>query len=1072
MIEIKTYQYHKGNEQELNQRNSTKKGHCLQGTSKSINCFQMKKANQEAKPGRTVKKSRKSISKFKKPKSESRQCKQRIKDANDAWRGTLDAISDAICELDSNKRIVQFNKPLQKLLKKSKRTIIGKTCCQLIHGSSRPLKNCPWKKMLGSRKREMEDIQKDNHWMRATVDPIFDGQGKIMGAVLIITDISNYKAVEEALRKSEERYRTLFESSPEGMLSSAPDGTVVSANPASAEILGYDKPDDLIGMRIVELYPDPIIRKELLAELGEKGYLRNREVNIRRKDGTTIKLLANLKVIEDSNRNTLRIDGIFSDITEQKLALKALRQSRERLNAFMQSAMDGFLLFDSRLNLIELNNAALQMFPPGTKREHILGKHLLDISPGLEKTGRYDKYMRVAKSGEPFFAEDISPHKKFGEKHLSLKAFQVDQGVGIVFADVTDAKRSKAELLQAKTFLDCTLSSAPDGVFLIDTQGIFTYANPAFLRMIAYKENAIVGKSIREIVPKIVPLESSEIIQERAKRRLQTGEPIVGAEVELISKDKKTIPVLYSASGIKDTDGNVLGEAVFIRDITDLRKTIDKLEASEQRRGFYLESTWQLDWTTNEQGEVTNDVPAWRSYTGQSIQEAKGWGWLGAIHPEDIERTTEKWQEVVRSKANYEAEFRVRDKDGHYRWFLSKAVPLLNRDGGIQEWIGTCIDIHEMKQAEKLLQERESLFRGVFESKMTGILFWNAKGDIIDANDTFLEMVGYTKEEVLSGKVRWRDMTPPEYTELDDNGLKEIATSGAMTPIEKEYIRKDGTRIPILLGAASLPGTQHDGVAFVLDISEKKQAEHDLEEYREHLEEMVKERTAELEAFSYSVSHDLRAPLRAIDGFSKILFEDHSPNLNAEGNRILNVIQNNTAKMGQLIDDLLKFSRIGRQEITLSGINMKKLARSVFDELSSLESKRLLTFKMDEMPNSNADRNLIQEVFANLLSNALKFTRPRKEAMIHVGAEASEDECIYYVKDNGVGFNMKYKSKLFQVFQRLHSVSDFEGTGVGLALVKRIIDKHGGRVWAEGELNKGATFYFTLPRIGQPVNGA
>jgi light-regulated signal transduction histidine kinase (bacteriophytochrome) len=239
---------------------------------------------------------------------------------------------------------------------------------------------------------------------------------------------------------------------------------------------------------------------------------------------------------------------------------------------------------------------------------------------------------------------------------------------------------------------------------------------------------------------------------------------------------------------------------------------------------------------------------------------------------------------------------------------------------------------------------------------------------------------------------------------------------------------------------------------------------------RDELEQRVIERTAqleaankELEAFSYSVSHDLRAPLRAIDGFSRIILEDYLDKLDDEGKRLLNVIGNNTQKMGQLIDDLLVFSRLGRQEISPSDIRMTELAKRVFEDIKPLPNERNLQFNIKTLPVAQGDRSLIKQVFANLLSNAIKFTRPKEMGSIEIGGTNDGAENIYYVKDNGVGFDMQYVDKLFGVFQRLHSAAEFEGTGVGLAIVQRIIHRHGGRVWAEGKVGEGATFYFSLP---------
>jgi len=222
----------------------------------------------------------------------------------------------------------------------------------------------------------------------------------------------------------------------------------------------------------------------------------------------------------------------------------------------------------------------------------------------------------------------------------------------------------------------------------------------------------------------------------------------------------------------------------------------------------------------------------------------------------------------------------------------------------------------------------------------------------------------------------------------------------------------------------------------------------------------------ELEGFSYSVSHDLRAPLRAVSGFSQALMEDEPDRLSDEGKRYLMLIQENAHRMGRLIDDLLAFSRLSRQQMLDQEVDMDELAKSVFDELRNLEPSRKIELSLSGSPIARGDAAMLRQVMVNLISNAIKFTRPKEVAKIEFGFDPGVEGGAYYVKDNGVGFDMRYANKLFGVFQRLHSPKDFEGTGVGLALVSRIIGRHGGKAWAVGEVGKGAMFYFTINNGG------
>jgi len=238
--------------------------------------------------------------------------------------------------------------------------------------------------------------------------------------------------------------------------------------------------------------------------------------------------------------------------------------------------------------------------------------------------------------------------------------------------------------------------------------------------------------------------------------------------------------------------------------------------------------------------------------------------------------------------------------------------------------------------------------------------------------------------------------------------------------------------------------------------------------HAQELEQRVKERTAQLEranqelqAFSYSVSHDLRAPLRAVDGYARMLEEDHSAKLDDEGRRLLGVVRESANRMGQLIDDLLKFSQVGRKALALAPLDMRAAASEVAGELGAAYPK--VRIQLDALPQAQGDRALIRQVWSNLIGNGLKYSSKRDRAVVHIGGKNDGTEAVYWVRDNGAGFDMRYADKLYGVFQRLHSQEEFSGTGVGLAIVQRVVLRHGGRVWAEGKPGEGACFYFSLP---------
>jgi PAS domain S-box-containing protein len=379
--------------------------------------------------------------------------------------------------------------------------------------------------------------------------------------------------------------------------------------------------------------------------------------------------------------------------------------------------------------------------------------------------------------------------------------------------------------------------------------------------------------------------------------------------------------------------------------------------------------------------------------------------------------------------------------------------------------------ITQRKQVEEALKQSERRYRAIGESIDYGVWVCAPDGRNLYASESFLKLVGITQEECSN--FGWGNVLHPEDEERTITAWKECVRTGETWDIEHRFRGVDGEWHAVL--ARGVPVRDDQGritswVGINLDISRIKQAEEEVRRLNQTLEQRVLERTAqleaankEMEAFSYSVSHDLRAPLRAVDGFALILATEHAARLDPEGLRMLHVVRDEAARMGRLIDDLLAFSRMGRRQMRSTEIDMTALAGTVFEEHASQASNRKVRLTMTSLLPAHGDASMIRQVLVNLLSNAIKYSQPREVAEIELGSRLEGNECIYWVKDNGVGFDPRYADKLFGVFQRLHSDEEFEGTGVGLALVQRIIHRHGGRVWAEGKVNEGASFYFTLP---------
>ena len=382
------------------------------------------------------------------------------------------------------------------------------------------------------------------------------------------------------------------------------------------------------------------------------------------------------------------------------------------------------------------------------------------------------------------------------------------------------------------------------------------------------------------------------------------------------------------------------------------------------------------------------------------------------------------------------------------------------------------------EQESLRLAVSESRFRAFFEQAAVGVAeVDSATGRFLRINQRYGEMVGYSHEELLA--LDFQSLThaedlPEDLANMDRLRAGEIREF----TMEKRYLRKDGSTAWVSLTVSPMwaPGerpTTH--IAVVQDVTARRRAQEEIRLLNEALEERVVRRTAELEAsnreleaFSYSVSHDLRAPLRAVEGFSAMVVNRYAGSLDGEGRRLLGVVRKNAQRMDLLIEDLLAFSRMGRKEMRVGRLDMAALARAAFEEVVDAEGRGRVTFRVGNLPDAAGDPALIRQVWINLLSNAVKFSSRGERAVVEVDGALEGDRAAYFVRDDGVGFDMAHAEKLFGVFQRLHGMTEFEGTGVGLALVQRIVQRHGGRVWATGKVGQGATFSFELPAAGGP----
>ncbi|HEV9038227.1 MAG TPA: PAS domain S-box protein [Puia sp.] len=449
---------------------------------------------------------------------------------------------------------------------------------------------------------------------------------------------------------------------------------------------------------------------------------------------------------------------------------------------------------------------------------------------------------------------------------------------------------------------------------------------------------------------------------------------------------------------------------------------------------------------------------------GYTVEEIKGSSLLFYLHEEEKQKVQSLTKE---NSERFNFETRV--------WTKNRAIRLLHwrvvrRDG---RWFAGARDVTGTKEAEEI----KHYLATVVKQSDEAIYLHDADGRIISWNRGAERIYGFTEKEALKMKI-WNIV--PEHLMAETQQLVNTVIAGAeVQSVETTRITRQGRVIDVRLSASVLLDAANKLLSIAIterDITEKKRAEEEIRQANRELENALSDLklvNRELESFSYSVSHDLRSPLRAMDGYSQMLTDEFHEFLNEEGRRLLGNIRRNATRMGTLIDDLLEFSRLGRKELHKSPVDMGELVGEVLQVMEASVGRSGAVIAVRELPPAHADRSLLRQVWTNLISNALKYSAKTQSPEITIGfiGRGGAGECGYFVQDNGVGFNMEYAHKLFGVFQRLHSHEEFEGTGVGLANVQRIISRHGGRVWAKGEPGKGATFYFSIPGVGDGGEG-
>lgn len=551
---------------------------------------------------------------------------------------------------------------------------------------------------------------------------------------------------------------------------------------------------------------------------------------------------------------------------------------------------------------------------------------------------------------------------------------------------------------------------------------------------------------------------------------LKTGKPVKDVKMGIFHPQKDDYVWIMVSSYPMFKEGEAKPYMVYstFEDVTKEHLAKRSLESSRARFKLAAEgsSAGLWDWKIKEESVWWSD--RYFEMLGYEAQEfTPSVELLGEmLHPDYKDYLFERVNRHFEHKEPYNLEFKLRTKSGKYKWYLGTGQAQFDENGEPTRMVGSIIDIHERKLAEEELRQSELRFKLAAEGSSVGIWDWiDVKKEEVWWSPRFYELLGYKNNEIPSGLKSFGELLHPDDNEALFERINTHLSGSGDYYFEYRLKTKSG-KYKWFLGTGQAEFDENGEpvrmVGSILDIDEKKNFEQELERKVEERTKALQEANKELEGFSYSVSHDLRAPLRAVNGFSEILEEDYADKLDEEGKETIKVIRDSAQQMGQLIDDLLQFSRLGRQEMNTVSVDMNKLLKQVIKTEKAAFNFEKHQLQIQELPLAKGDPSLIKQLWANLISNAIKYSSKEESPIVEVGCLQENEKTTYFVKDNGVGFKQEYAEKLFGVFQRLHSEKEFPGTGVGLALAYRIVKRHNGKIWANAEEGKGATFYFTL----------